>query len=165
MSASVFLLEPQSRRIEPLPFAPRDREQLAHVLGTFWCAPLEVRPLGVDVPGIGSHKDDIRASTLAIACGAQPALPGNEAGVYYVRGVPLVGRAVLTAQETGAGALGQSLTGRTHFLRLPWALSEAAETHSLLVVASVKMPPLPSEPSVLFASAMLAKSPPSSNCW
>ena len=125
MSASVFLLDPPSRRIEPLSFAPRDREQLAHMLGTFWYAPIEIRAIGVDVPGIGAHKDDIRAAALVIASGAQPALPGNEASVYYVRGMPFVGRAVLTAQETGAGALGQSLTDRTHFLRLPWALSEA----------------------------------------
>ncbi len=126
MSASVFRLEPQDRRIVPVPFAPRDRDQLAQMLAAFPYAPLEIRSLGVDVPGVGSHKADMRAAALVIACGAQPALPGNEAGVYYARGVPLIGPAILSAQELGAGPLGLSLIDPTHFLRLPWSPAEAA---------------------------------------
>jgi hypothetical protein len=126
MSAAAFLVEPQSQKIVPLSFPPRDREQLAHVLGAFLYAPLEIRQVGADVPGVGAHKDDLRPAALVLASGAQPALPGNEAGVYYVRGVPILGRAVLAAQEIGAGPLGLSLLDPTHFLRLPWTVAEAA---------------------------------------
>jgi hypothetical protein len=127
MSAAVFLLDPaETRRVYPLPFPPRDRDQLAQVLGIFPYAPLEIRQVGADVPGVGAHKDDLRPAALVIACGAQPALPGNEAGVYHVRGVPIVGRSILTAQEIGAAPLGTSLVDRTHFLRLLWSVAEAA---------------------------------------
>jgi len=124
MSASVFRLEPQDRRIASIPFAPKDRDQLTQMLSAFPYTPLEIRLLGVDVPGVGSHKADIRPAALIIACGAQPALTGNEASVYCVRGVPVVGPAILSAQEHGAGPLGLSLTDPTHFLRLPWTIGE-----------------------------------------
>lgn len=126
MSAAVFLLDPQSRRVGAVPFAPRDRDQLGQILGAFAFSPLEIRQVGVDVPGVGIHKHDIRPAALVIASGPQPALPGNEAAVYYVRGIPVVGRAVLAAQEMGAGPLGLSLVDPTRFLRLPWTVSEAA---------------------------------------
>lgn len=124
MSAAVFLLDPQSRRVDAVPFAPRDRDQLGQILGAFPYTPLEIRQAGVDVAGVGAHKQDIRSAALVIASGPQPALPGNEAGVYYVRGVPTVGRAILAAQEIGAGPLGLSLVDPTRFLRLPWSESE-----------------------------------------
>lgn len=126
MSAVVFRLDPQARRVIPIGFAPKDREQLVAALNLPIYAPLEIRSLGVDVPGVGSHKDDIRPAALVIASGAQPALVANEAGVYWVRGVPVVGPAILAAQEHGAGPVGFSLTDATHLLRLPWSVAEVA---------------------------------------
>lgn len=127
MNAAVFVLNPQSRRVDAVAFPPRDRDQVAQILDVFPYAPLEIRQVGADVPAVGGHKHDVRPAALVLVCGAQPALPGNEAAVYYVRGIPVVGRAVLAAQEIGAaGPLGPSLQDPTHLLRLPWSVSEAA---------------------------------------
>lgn len=122
---SVFLLDPQTRRIVPVPFPPLRREELVYVLGTWPYASIEIRQLGVDVSAIGAHKHDIRPAALVLASGAQPAVTDNESA-YFVKGVPVVGKALLAAQELNAGPLELGLPAPTHFLRLPWTHSEAA---------------------------------------